>query len=107
MSVIPTILYRYTAICITAIPTILNRYTAICITVIPTILNRYTAICMSIIPTILNKYTAIKTTPSRGKRIFVCPKFPDSLRAQLAAFQWVLRDPSPDIRGGGGYDDSS
>jgi len=69
--------------------------------VIPTIMNRYTAICMSVTPTILNRYTAIKTTPSRRKRFFVCPKFPDSLRAQLAAFQWVMRDPSPGIRGGG------
>lgn len=48
------------------------------------LVERQSRVCMSVIRIILDRYTEIKTTPSRGKRFFVSPKFPDSLRAQLS-----------------------
>jgi len=55
---------------------------------------------MSVTPTILNRYTAIKTTPRRGKRFFVSPKCPDSLRAQLSRLSVGTEGSFPRHKGG-------
>ena len=65
------------------------------------LVERQSRVCMSVIPTTLNRYTAINITPNRGKRFFVSPNCPDSLRAQLSCLAVGTEGSFPRHKSGG------